>query len=92
MKWKVVLLVMICLLVVVGSALAMSSTHFVLDWFVPLTNSGGGEAGSTNFAVDFTVGQTVIGDSTSENFNARLGYWHCEDCAWYVFMPYVVRD
>ena len=92
MKWIVVLVTIVCLVVAVSSALAMSSTNFGLDWFVPLTNGGGGVVKSTNCSVDLTVGQTVIGDTTSDNFKTRLGYWHCEDCAWYNLMPVVVRE
>ena len=76
MKRRTLLLVVIVLLLVTGSALAMSSENYRLDWFTPLTGAGGGMASSTNYAVNFTVGQTVIGASSSENYGSGLGYWY----------------
>jgi len=75
MKRTTILLVVIILLLVAGSALAMSSTNFRLDWFTPMTGAGGGLASSANYAVNFTVGQTVVGASASEHFGSGLGYW-----------------
>lgn len=76
MKRTTTLLVLIILLVWVGNALAMSSTDYRLDWFTPMTGSGGGPAISTNYAANFTVGQTVIGASASEHYGSGLGYWY----------------
>jgi hypothetical protein len=75
MKRTTILLVAIILLLVAGSALAMSSSNFRLDWFTPMTGAGGGLASSANYAVNFTVGQTVVGASASEHFGSGLGYW-----------------
>jgi hypothetical protein len=77
-KWKITLLItvlVVCLLIV-SHALAMSSPNFRLDWFTPMTGAGGGPASSAHFAVNFTVGQTVIGASTSEHYGSGLGYWY----------------
>ena len=49
----------------------MSSANYRLDWFVPLTGSGGA-ASSANYAANFTVGQTAIGGSTSTNYEGCL--------------------
>ncbi len=64
------------LLVLVNDALAMSSTNYALNWFVPLNSSGGSQMSSTNYKVDFTIGQTVIGASTSTSYRVGLGYWY----------------
>jgi len=76
MKRTATLLILIILLLWVGSALAMSSTNFRLDWYTPMTGGGGGPASSTNYAANFTVGQTVVGASTSEHYGSGLGYWY----------------
>jgi hypothetical protein len=64
------------LLLTAGSAVAMSSPNFRLDWFTPMTGSGGGAASSPHFTANFTVSQTVIGPSASENYGSGLGYWY----------------
>ena len=76
MKRKAILLVIAALLLLTGSALAMSSPNYRLDWYVPLTGGGGGPSSSTNYAVNFTIGQTVINASSSTNYAAGLGYWY----------------
>ena len=76
MKRPATFLILIILLLWVGSALAMSSTHYALEWLTPLTGGGGGPAGSANYAASFTVGQTVIAASASEHFGSGLGYWY----------------
>jgi hypothetical protein len=78
-------------LLLAGSALAMSSTNYRLDWFTPLTSGGGGSASSTNYAVNLTVGQTVIGASSSTSYEACLGYW-CGGAAGHrIYLPLVLR-
>jgi hypothetical protein len=75
MKRLTMLIALIALLFLAASAQAMSSTNYKLEWFVPLTGGGGGLSTSTNYAVDFTIGQTVIGSSASDNYRVALGYW-----------------
>ena len=62
MKRTLILLMLLGLLLFAGSALAMSSTNYRLDWFAPLTSSGG-PASSTHYAGNFSVGQSVMGAS-----------------------------
>jgi hypothetical protein len=76
MKRATLILILIALFLLAGSALAMSSQNFGLDWFTPMTGGGGGPASSANYAANLTVGQTVIGASASEHFGAGLGYWY----------------
>jgi hypothetical protein len=76
MKRATIILSLIVLLLFVGSALAMSSTNYRLDWYTPMTGAGGGPASSAHYAANFTVGQTVVGASSSEHFRAGLGYWY----------------
>ena len=93
MRRLVLLLTLAALLLLAGRALAMQSEHYRLDWFTPLTGGGGGPASSANYAVNFTVGQSVIGTSlTSTNYRGCLGYW-CGGAAQYrVYLPLVLRN
>ncbi len=74
MKRTTILLALLCFLLLSSVALAMSSTHYALDWYTPLTGSGGA-AGSAHYAVDFTVGQSAIGTYSGQHNGACLGYW-----------------
>ena len=54
-------------------AAIMSSTNYEMD---KLTLEGsGGNMASANYNVGFTVGQTVIGATSSTNYQAKLGFW-----------------
>ena len=76
MKRTITLLILLILLLWGGRALAMSSPNYQLAWFTPVTGGGGGPASSAQYAVNFTVGQTVVGASASENYGSGLGYWY----------------
>jgi hypothetical protein len=75
-KMVVILITALALLLVTGTALAISSVNYRLDWFIPLTGGGGGPASSANYAVNFTVGQSATGSSASTNYAVGLGYWY----------------
>ena len=74
MKKITILAVLVVVLALAGTTLAMSSTHYALDWYTPLTGSGGA-ASSAHYAVDFTVGQSAIGTYSGQHNSACLGYW-----------------
>jgi len=76
MKRKAILFTLLLILMLAHGVQAMSSTNFALDWFTPLTSSGGGPSTSTNYAANYTIGQTVIGQSYSTNYGTSLGYWY----------------
>jgi hypothetical protein len=78
-------------LLLVQIAAAMSSTQYRLDWFTPLTTNGGGTANSTHYAVNLTVGQAVVGTSTSTNYKTGLGYWYGAGGAYRIFLPIVLK-
>ncbi len=73
MKYATLIAILVVFLLLTGSVLAMSSTNYRLNWFTPLTGGGGGAASSTNYAANFTVGQSAIGASTGATYNACLG-------------------
>jgi hypothetical protein len=91
MKRATFLLALVAVLLVGGSAAAMSSTNYRLDWFSPLTAGGGGTASSTNYAIDFIIGQVAIGTSSSASYEGCLGYWCGAAAGHRIYLPLVLR-
>lgn len=89
LPWTIVLL---CVLVLAGNALAMRSDNYWLDWFTPLTGGGGGPTGSANYAANFTVGQTATGAANSANYAIGLGYWFGAAGRYKIYLPLVMRN
>jgi len=87
-----VLLALTAILLLASSALAMSSTNYRLDWFTPMTGGGGAPASSARYAVNFTVGQTAIGVSSSANYGVGLGYWYGAAAQFRIFLPLLLRN
>jgi hypothetical protein len=87
-----VLLALTAILLLAGGVLAMSSANYRLDWFTPLTTGGGGPATSSGYAVNFTVGQSVIGSASSANYAAGLGYWYGATPRFPVYLPLALRS
>ena len=92
------LLVVALLLLLATNTLAMDSDNYALDWFVVLSGGGGGSAGSDNFGLDLTVGQSVRDLSSSDAYASCLGYW-CGIATGYriggtqaVYLPIVLRS
>jgi hypothetical protein len=81
-----------CVALLSSVVLAMSSTNYRLDWFTPLTGGGGGAASSASYAVNLTVGQSVVGASASADYGGCLGYWCGVSVEYKVFLPLVLRD
>ena len=92
MRRALILLTLAALLLLAGSALAMSSANYRLDWFIPLTSGGGGAAGSAGHVVNLTVGQTAIGSASSSSYRACLGYWCGVEGAWRVYLPLITKN
>ena len=92
MKRTTIFLALVALLLLAGVALAMDSEHYRLDWFTPLTSGGGGPASSTNYAVNFTVGQSVVGTSDGTDYGSCLGYWCGTAVEHRIFLPLVLRN
>jgi hypothetical protein len=91
MKRTIILLTLAAVLLLAGGVLAMSSDNYRLDWFTPLTGGGGGPASSTNYAVNFTFGQSAIGTSSSTHYAVGLGYWYGIG-EYRIYLPLVVKD
>jgi len=91
MKRNAILLALVAFLLLASSALAMASANYRLDWYVLLTNGGGGRADSANYHANFTVGQTAIGGATSANYRGCLGFW-CARFFRETYLPVVLRN
>ena len=88
-KWIALLVIALFVLLLAGNVLAMSSSGYALDWYVPVTGGGGGEASSANYVVNFTVGQSVIGTSSSASYSTGLGYWYGILKEWLINLPII---
>jgi hypothetical protein len=85
----ILLLVVIILLLLAGPAMAMVSTQYHLDWFTPLTGSGG-SASSAHYNVYFTTGQAAQGDvQQSTNHKTGLGFWYARLVELRILVPAV---
>lgn len=93
MKRKIMRMGLLALLALalVAGAVAMTSSNYHLKWFTPGTGSGGSCA-SSNYAVNFTVGQTVIGQAASANYRTDLGYWYGLLRVFRRFLPLVIEN
>ena len=75
-RWTALLVMSLLALILTVNVLAMTSPGYILEWYLPGTGGGGGEASSANYAANFTIGQSVIGTSSSPNYGTGLGYWY----------------
>jgi hypothetical protein len=91
MKRKAILLALVAFLLLASSALAMVSTNYRLDWYVLLTNGGGGRVSSAHYIANFTVGQTAVALASSTNYRSCLGYW-CRGRDQKAYLPVVMRN
>ena len=88
--WIMITVIVLGGLLLVEVATAMSSTNYRLDWYTPLTSSGG-PASSTNYAGNFSVGQAVVGYANSTDYAAGLGYWYGASGPYQVFLPLIMK-
>lgn len=82
------------LFLLVGSilSLAMSSVNYRLEWFTPGTSGGGGSAGSANYKVNLTIGQTATGNTASAACEGCLGYWCGVAAEHRIHLPLVLKN
>lgn len=77
---------------VAGTAWAMSSTNYRLDWFLALTGAGGGQASSSHYQANLTTAQFVVGPSSSAQYVAQLGYWAGVPVDYRGYLPLLLRQ
>ena len=61
------------LLMIVASASMGLAQDYSIDWYV--IGSGGGESQSTNYRINGTIGQPIVGISSSANYTVESGFW-----------------
>lgn len=86
-----IIVVLLAGLLLAQVVLAMSSSNYKLDWFTPLTSGGGRSASATHYAINFTVGQTVIGALSSTSYRVGLGYWYGATSGYRVYLPLILK-
>jgi hypothetical protein len=82
---------LLCVLLLAGGALAMSSPNYAINWDVA---SGGGGTGmsSASYALEGTIGQTGAATGiSSSSYGLCLGFW-CYGGEYKVFLPLVMRN
>ena len=92
MKRKLILFICLCLLLLSYSVSAMSSTHYKLDWFTPLTTNGGGVSTSTHYSANITIGQVATGSAVSSHYQTGIGFWYGFINQLRLFLPVLVRN
>jgi len=92
MKRAATLLGLVGALVLIASSLvlAMSSTSYRLDWYVPAIGGGGGPSESGSYAANLTVGQTARGSSANGSYGVGLGYWYGIDTTRRIYLPLIL--
>jgi hypothetical protein len=94
MKSKIFMVVSVAIVLVLlafASANAMSSANYLLNWFTPLSGSGGGPTSSSSYTANITIGQTGTGLSSSANYAAQEGYWAGTDDPYRAFLPLIKK-
>jgi hypothetical protein len=90
-KWIMSISILVALLLLANRALAMSSPNYKMEWFVPVTGSGGSPLSSANYKAYVTIGQTAVGSSSSANYRAGLGYWYGLPDRGPLLLPLILR-
>jgi hypothetical protein len=90
---KIVLVLLLLLLLVVTTVGASSSASYILRNQVLSSGGGKGVGDSGEVAMAGTIGQSVVGETTSDNYTIISGFWSRLP-AWVqeVFLPLIVRD
>ena len=89
--WLILNVVTLIVFMLTSNVLAMSSPGYELEWFTPMSSGGGGESTSTSYAVNFTIGQSVIGESASTSYGSGLGYWYNLLKGLAIYLPIILR-
>jgi hypothetical protein len=65
---------------------AAESTETLENWII---GAGGSAQGNSTYALDYTLGQPVTGESENQGYHLCAGYW-C-DPMWRTYVPIVLR-
>jgi len=91
MKRLLCLTLLVIFLLLLSFPAVASPAAADMDWYTPMTIAGGGPASSVHFSVNMSIGQSVIGNSQSSNFEIDLGYWSGLGYLYRLFLPLLHR-
>lgn len=63
----------ISMVLIIGLIIKAGGQTYKIDWYV--IGSGGGSSQSSNYRINGTVGQPIIGSATSANYQVDAGFW-----------------
>jgi hypothetical protein len=85
----------LCCFLLGSMALAASPANYRIDWGV--IAGGGGPASSASYTLRSTIGQAVIGSSSSANFQLGAGYLYgvkvpAPPPRYKIYLPIIVKN
>ena len=84
----VLCLVILLILATAGAALAGSSTRFDVYWQV--ISGGGAPASSGDVGLNGSLGQSLIGASSSTSYGLDAGYWR--QGSFMIYLPVLLKQ
>lgn len=76
------------IVLIAGAAFAaVNTSSFLVDWWV--FSGGGAPSSAGDYAMNGSLGQSVIGSSSSTNFSIDHGYWL--KGTYDIYLPLVMR-
>ncbi|PWH16737.1 MAG: hypothetical protein DDG58_09150 [Ardenticatenia bacterium] len=92
MRSALFVLVLIATLALAAGAQAMSSTHYKIEWLMAFVGSGG-QASSTHYRAQFTVGQMAVGCGTGSTIRGCWGFWPGGEMPTpNIYLPVIMRE
>ncbi len=89
-RWFLVILFGL-FLVLLSYPAAAAPAAVQMDWYTPMTIAGGGHAISTNYSMNMSIGQSVIGGGESAGYKVVLGYWSGLGYLYHLLLPLLHR-
>lgn len=93
-KWKLgILVVILCGLILVpstGAVMTMESGNYAINWDV--IGSGGEPSTSVSFALGGTIGQGMVGLSSSASYGLCGGYWCLGEIETHIYLPLMMQN
>jgi hypothetical protein len=73
-----------------GDVLLMESGNYAINWDV--IGSGGEPSTSVSFALGGTIGQGIVGLSSSASYGLCGGYWCIGEIETHIYLPLVMQN
>ncbi len=85
----VLILCLVALLALVGSAFAGASDDYTIPWSV--IGGGGGRSTSSGYVLEGTVGQAVVGLSEDGSYQLGGGFWYGIYRVYRIYLPFIAK-